>query len=174
MTRGRIWACTIFIDYFTGFTYVALMRYLTAESTLAAKREFEHRCAVRDVMVEHYHADNGRFAEPAFVNECKRCSQKLTFCGVGAHHQNGIAERKIKDVTLIARTILLHAMRYWPEYITIMFWPFAAKCAEERMNNLTINLEHKTPDMRFSRAKAINVQLKHYHTFGCPVYILDF
>ena len=35
MTRARIWACTIFIDYFTGFTYVALMRDLTAESTFS-------------------------------------------------------------------------------------------------------------------------------------------
>ena len=67
MTRARIWASTIFIDYFTGFTYVALMRDLTAESTLAAKKEFEHCCAVRTVTVEHYHADNGRFAEPVFV-----------------------------------------------------------------------------------------------------------
>jgi hypothetical protein len=173
LTRGRIWACTIFIDYFTGFTFVALMRDLTAESTLAAKKEFEHKCAVRGVRVKHYHADNGRFAEPAFVNECKRCKQDLTFCGVGAHHQNGIAERKIKDVTLISRTILLHAMRYWPEYVTQMMWPFAAMCAQERMNNLHINLDGESPDMRFSNVKAVNVQLKHYHTFGCPVYILD-
>ena len=35
MTRARIWACTIFIDYFTGFTYVALMRDLTVESTFS-------------------------------------------------------------------------------------------------------------------------------------------
>ena len=27
--------------------------------------------------------------------------------------------------------------------------------------------------MKFSVAKGINVQLKHYHAFGCPVYILD-
>ena len=173
LTRGRIWACTIFVDYFTGFVFVALMRDLTAESTLAAKKEFEHRCAVRGVKVRHYHADNGRFAEPAFVQECKRCKQDLTFCGVGAHHQNGISERKIKDVTLISRTLLLHAMRFWPEYITIMMWPFAAKCAQERMNNLHVNLDNESPDMRFSNVKAVNVQLKHYHTFGCPIYILD-
>ena len=96
LTRGRIWACTIFVDYFTGYVFVDLMRDLTAESTLAAKKEFEHRCAVRGVKVKHYHADNGRFAEPAFVQECKRCKQDLTFCGVGAHHQNGILERKIR------------------------------------------------------------------------------
>ena len=99
LTRGRIWACTIFVEYFTGYVFVSLMRDLTGESTLAAKKEFEHRCAVRGVKVKHYHADNGRFAEPAFVQECKQCKQDLTFCGVGAHHQNGISERKIKDDT---------------------------------------------------------------------------
>ena len=173
LTRARIWACTVFVDYYTGFVYVALMRDLTGESTLAAKKEFEHRCAIRGVKVQHYHADNGRFAEPAFVNECKKCNQDLTFCGVGAHHQNGISERKIKDVTLISRTLLLHAMRYWPEYATIMMWPFAAKCARDRLNNLHVNLDGESPDMRFSNSKSVNVQLAHYHVFGCPVYILD-
>ena len=46
LTRARIWACTVFVDYYTGYVFVALMRDLTAESTLAAKKEFEHRCAV--------------------------------------------------------------------------------------------------------------------------------
>ena len=68
LTRARIWACTVFVDYYTGYVFVAMMRDLTAESTLAAKKEFEHRCAVRGVKVEHYYADNGRFAEPAWIN----------------------------------------------------------------------------------------------------------
>ena len=46
LTRASIWACTLFFDYYTGYVFVALMRDLTAESTLAAKKEFEHRCAV--------------------------------------------------------------------------------------------------------------------------------
>ena len=46
LTRVRIWACTVFVDYFTGFVYVALTRDLMTESTLAAKKEFEHKCAV--------------------------------------------------------------------------------------------------------------------------------
>ena len=112
LTRGRIWACTIFVDYCTNDFFVALMRDLTTESTLVSMKEFAHRCAVRGIKVKHYHADNGRFAKPAWVNECKRCHQDLIFFGVGAHHQNGIAEHAIKDVTLISRTILLHPMRY--------------------------------------------------------------
>ena len=41
------------------------------------------------------------------------------------------------------------------------------------MNYLHVDLNLETPDMRFSNTKAVNFQLKHYHTFGCPVYILD-
>ena len=47
LTRARIWACTVFVDYYTGYIFVALMRDITAESTLDVKKEFEHRCAVR-------------------------------------------------------------------------------------------------------------------------------
>ena len=54
-----------------------------------------------------------------------------------------------------------------------MLWPFATKCAQERMKNLHLDLNIETPDMRFSNTKAVNVQSKHYHIFGCPVNILD-
>ena len=36
-----------------------------------------------------------------------------------------------------------------------------------------MKMDLETPDMQFSGTKAVNVQVKHYHTFGCPVYILD-
>ena len=110
LTRARIWACTVFLDYYTEYVFFALMRDLTAESTLAGKKEFEHRCAVRGVKVKHYHADNEIFAEPAWINECKHYEQDFTFCVVGAPHQNVILERKIKDVTSISRTMLLHVI----------------------------------------------------------------
>jgi len=173
LTRARIWGCTVFVDYATNYTCIILMRDLSAESTLAAKREFEHRCAIRGITVQRYHADNGRFAEPAFVEDCKKLNQKLTFCGVGAHHQNGIVERKIKEITLSARTMLLHAIRYWPEYISIILWPFAVKCAEDRLNNLTLNDNGITPEMSFSQSQAMNTRLENYHPFGCPCYVLD-
>ena len=69
--------------------------------------------------------------------------------------------------------MLLHAIQYWPEFISIMSWPFATKCAQDRMNNLHVDLNLETPYMRFLNTKAVNVQLKHYHTFRCLVYILD-
>ena len=56
-----------------------------------------------------YHADNRCFADEGFYNNCTLSNQVITFCGVGGHHQNGIAEQKIKDLTLGAWTLLLHA-----------------------------------------------------------------
>jgi hypothetical protein len=37
--------------------------------------------------------------------------QAITFCGVGAHHQNGKAEKRIGDLQRRATTLLLHAQR---------------------------------------------------------------
>ena len=173
MTRARIWGATVFVDYADSFTYVVLMPDLGGESTLAAKHQFEQACATRGVKVKHYHADNGRFAEPAWKEDCTAQGQRLTFCGVGAHHQNAIVERKIKDLTLTARTLLLHAQRHWPEYISQILWPFAIKCAAHRINNLHIDLDGLTPEMRFSQSPTATVDLRNFHTFGCPCYILD-
>jgi hypothetical protein len=47
--------------------------------------------------------------------------QTISFCGVGAHHQNGIAEKRIGDLQRRATTILLHAQRRWCEYTLCIY-----------------------------------------------------
>ena len=53
--------------------------------------------------------------------------QTITFCGVGAHHQNGIAKQQIRDLMESTRTMLLHAAQQWPKAITSNLWPQALK-----------------------------------------------
>ena len=130
LTRARIWAATVFVDYVTGYIHVGLMTDQSGEATLQAKHNFEHLSATRGVNIKSYHADNGRFAERSFMDDIKRCLQRITFCGVGAHHQNGITENAIKQLTLISRTLLVHAQNHWPEYISTMLWPFALKAVQ--------------------------------------------
>ena len=45
--------------------------------------------------------------------------------------------------------------------------------AADRINNLRIDLGGKTPEMKISNVGGLPTRLKHYHTFGCPVYVLD-
>ena len=37
--------------------------------------------------------DNGCFADRAFVQEVHKAQHTIPFCGIGVHHQNGIAEQ---------------------------------------------------------------------------------
>ena len=85
------------------------MTDMNAEATVEAKQAFERLAGQHDIKIQHYHADNGLFDTKAFKSSISRSGQGLSFCGVNAHHQNGKAENRIKDVTTGARTALLHA-----------------------------------------------------------------
>ncbi len=96
------------------------MRDLSLDETLLAKTAFERHASKGGVTISSYQADNGRFADSGFQQAIKDAHQKITFCAVGAHHQHGIVEQRIKELTLISCTLLLHAKRHWPNYITTM------------------------------------------------------
>lgn len=51
------------------------------------------------VKLQSFHSDNGVFAEKAFRDNLEESDQDITFCAVGAHHQNNIAEREIRTLT---------------------------------------------------------------------------
>ena len=101
------------------------MRSTSQEETLKAKAACERKMKEFDINIEQHHADNGRFAETAFRENIINNGQSISFCAVGAHHQNGIIENRIKECTLGARTMILHAKRFLPEAITTLLWPFA-------------------------------------------------
>ena len=71
------------------------MRDISLQETLQAKQAFEKLVAQRGGTVKRYHADNGRYADKGFLASINNNDQTITFCGVGAHHQNGIVERRI-------------------------------------------------------------------------------
>ena len=71
------------------------------------------------VTIQHYHCDNGRFVDNLFLQHCEQNHQRITYCGVDAHHQNGIVERAIRDITEQARKQLLFAQAHWPEAIDL-------------------------------------------------------
>jgi hypothetical protein len=68
------------------------MTKLTSKETMEAKQAFEHFARQHGVCILHYHCNNGQFADNAFKNSCSAKGQQLTFCGVNANFQNGIAE----------------------------------------------------------------------------------
>jgi hypothetical protein len=77
---------------------------------MEAKQACERWCNSHNLLVKHYHADNGRFAETVFMADVARQGQTISFCGVNAHFQNGKAERRIRLLQELAWSQLLHAM----------------------------------------------------------------
>ena len=105
------------------------------------------------------------------MGDCVTANQKITFCGVGAHHQNAVAESKIKELSYGARTVLLHAKRKWPNVISTILWPFALQSIVERHNRLHLDKNGKSPIEKFSQTDE-EIVVSDFHTWGCPVYIL--
>ena len=105
---------TIFVDQFSKLSFVFLQKRITSAETVLAKQSF--KCFARDhgVKTLHYHADNGRFADNGFIQACKENNQGSTYCGVNAHFQNSMAEKRIQDLQEQARTMLLFAVHKWP------------------------------------------------------------
>ena len=120
----------------------------------------------------HYHADNGRFADKDFINDCKAQRQGLTYCGVNAHFQNGITERRIRDLQEQTRTSMLYAMSKWRRMVLICLWPYAMRHANDVANATPKKGDDRSPLEQFSGVD-ITPKLRHFHAFGCPTYVLD-
>ncbi len=80
------------VDHYSAHVYVYLMPNLLLEETILAKHGYKQFLAAIGVTAKVCHADNGRFTDKGFCDECTLSNQVITFCGVGTHHQNGIAE----------------------------------------------------------------------------------
>ena len=78
----------MFVDHYSDHVFVHLMRNHTLEETLLAKAAYEKYLNDNGVVAKSYHADNGRFADKGFIDDCKSSNQTISFCGVGGHHQN--------------------------------------------------------------------------------------
>jgi hypothetical protein len=92
LTGLQVNGATIFVDHHSDHVYVFLMWDLTLNETILAKHAYELFLSSIGVTLKAYHADNGQFADKGFHDDCITCNQVITFCGIGSHHQNGIAE----------------------------------------------------------------------------------
>jgi hypothetical protein len=110
---------------------------------MLAKQAFDKFAAQHGVRILYYQCDNGQFADNAWKRSCEASRQGLTFCGVNAHFQNGIAERAIWDLLESACKQLLHAHARWPTAVHFVLWPYAL-CNAAPLHNILPVLEDGT------------------------------
>jgi hypothetical protein len=165
---------TIFYDHASGVIFLRHQVSLRAGETVRAKRAFEQFAKQNGVTIKSYRADNLPFNSKEFRDDLALHDQTIDFSGVGAHHQNGVAERNIQTVTQWARTIMLHASIHWPDAADLELWPFALEHAVYLWNNLPKRDNLLSPLEIFSGTKADSyARLQRSHVWGSPVYVLD-
>jgi hypothetical protein len=164
---------TIFVDYASGYIYASNQISLNAAETIRSKHDFEREARLCGVEIKRYQGDNGVFRSTEFEADLKKRGQTIQFSGVGAHHQNAVAERAIRTVTESSRTMLLHAAIHWPEEVSMDLWPFAWNYALWIWNELPNVKSRMSPEENFCRTKQSNHVIRGARVWGCPAYVLD-
>jgi hypothetical protein len=90
---------------------------------------------------------------------------------VNAHHQNGKAEKRIRDLQDQARTSIIYAKQRWPMAISVNLWPYALRISNDARNSLPRLRDNQSPIELFSQS-TIKPSVNDLHHFGCPVYVL--
>ena len=89
------------------------------------------------------------------MEDLDKNNQDITFCAVGAHHQNGVAERHIRTLVERARTLLLHAATRWTDGLGTELWTFAIKHTLDSWNRTPRkDLGYRTPEEAFSNLQS--------------------
>ena len=126
---------TIFVDSKSKKVWVEFQSSTEAEQTLKGKAKVEKEAAKYNVTIKAYRTDNGTFRSKEFITDIEKCDQDITFCGVGAHGQNGMAERHIGIIVANARSMLLNASTHWDGEIDTELWTFAVNYAVHCWNH---------------------------------------
>ena len=173
LTTSRYRCATVFVDHFSGLGFIFLQKSTTGAETLDAKKAFERVCENAGHHVGHYHADNGIFRAHAWTSNCREKGQSYSFAGVDAHHQNGRAEARIRRLQEMARTMINHAKRRWPQEVAQPLWPYALRMACDSINATTSlrDKSKRTPDEIFFSTPVSSNPKNWRHPF-CPVYVL--
>jgi Reverse transcriptase (RNA-dependent DNA polymerase) len=172
ITKQRYTAATVFVDHFSNLSFTYFQKGLTIVETLEAKAAFERYASAHGVTVKHYQTDNGIFETDSFRRSVELAGKTISYAGVNAHHQNGHAEGKIRDLQSMGRAMLLHAAHRWPAAVTANLWPYAVRMANDTINAAPQVGTGLSPMERFTQVD-VAPRVRHSHTFGCPVYVLD-
>ena len=165
---------TLFYDHGTQYISINHQVSLNAGETVQSKDIFEQEMANFGRKVKAYHTDNAPFQSKTFRESLISDNQPITFSGVGAHHQNGAAERAIKTITWWARTMMLHAIIMWPEHANTELWPMAMDQAVYIWNHLPRQDSRLSPmELLSGRLVDNHEHLQRLHVFGAPCFVLD-
>ena len=164
----------IFVDHASGYIHIEFQSHMNTHETLKAKEAYELHCQDHGVVPQEYLTDRGSaFTSAGFRQHLLGFRQILSFAGVGAHHQNGVAERAIQSIMSTSHTMMLHAAIHWPDMADAELWPMAVRHALYLHNHVPNPSTGLSPNDIFTRTRWNQQRFHDLHVWGCPVYVLE-
>ena len=163
----------IFVDSASKYVHVVCQVSFNSTETIRSKEKFEGMCRDVGVIPQEYLTDNGKaFTSAGWSKHLSQFHQVHRLSGVGAHHHNGIAERHIRTIMGMARTMLLHANMHWPDMKDLSLWPMAVHYAVFIWNRMPSVSTGLCPFDIFTQTRWPQRRFHDFHVWGCPVYVL--
>ena len=164
----------IMVDHASGHVHVGFQKHLNTHETLAAIQVFERLALDNGVVPTSYMSDSGTaFTSKEFREHLSTYKQINKFAGTGAHHHNAVAERSIRTIMSIARTMMMHAAIHWPDMADATLWPLAVEYACFVFNRVPNPHTGLSPLDVFTGTRQPQRRLHDCHVWGCPAYLLD-
>jgi hypothetical protein len=107
--------------------------------TIRVNQSYERTCLDNGVFVQDYLTENGAFKANNFAKYIHETHHLLRLCGTNANHQNGIAERAIRTISNMTRSMILHASMHWKDGIDATLWSQAVTYDAHVYNNTPEN-----------------------------------
>ena len=174
LTTGRYLYTTVYVDQAPKLSYIYTQNTASAEHTQEEKDAWERYTRNRGMTIKSYHGNNVIFKSKKRFEAWHICVQGITFEGVNAHHNNLMAEIRIRELQELTRTMLVHTSRRWGKAATENLWTHLF-CMDNNIINDTLsfhNPDKKIPNVLCSGSK-VNQNSKHWNIFVCLVYVLD-
>ena len=113
----------VFIDHASGHMSIKHQVAINATENIKSKITLEREYQSQEVPIKGYHTGNGIFNASEFLEELFGEQKKIRFTGAGTSYQNGTAERIIKTLVTMTRTILMHsALRSTEDTFSTDLW----------------------------------------------------
>ena len=166
----------VFIDHVSGYVSIKHQVAINANENVKGKLTFEREAQSQGVVIKEYHTDNGILNTSEFMEDILKKHQKIRFSGNGASHKNGAADRAIKTVVTMEKTMLMRAaLRCTEEKFSTDIWPMAMDYA--------IWIYNRIPDFQSglsaieiwsrSRFETVSKTLSNCHVWGFTTYVLE-
>lgn len=120
------------------------------------KRTFKQHPGLHRIKIKSYHANNGTFWANAWVRNCAKQRQILTFAAANAHFENGVAEGHIRALQDLVQTMMTNAISRWMQAIPSVLWPYVIRHTQLNLDHTPLEkLRSRTPFQAFAGLQTI-------------------